>query len=214
VLHARGLPELVVPPWYRLHRPMRPGTSPAPTTKTSETRRDVSTRASRRLGAERSLVQIQSPRPDETAAIAAVSQVEAWRFRDVRGPSGVQFHRPATMVNRVAETARRFVAPLSYGAPEKPVSDDQVVKLVPALVEAARADQRTAERVRPAPGTWWSTPSMCWWAAAAQVDGTPCVAAAVGDVGAPEQHVGGHRAVAGDVGELGSPPGPGSATRA
>jgi hypothetical protein len=45
-----------------------------------------------------------------------------------------------------------------------------------------------------------------------QVDGTPCVAAAVGDVGAPERHVGGHRAVAGDVGELGSPPGPGSAT--
>jgi hypothetical protein len=31
----------------------------------------------------------------------------------------------------------------------KPISDDQVVKLVPALVEAARADQRTADRFVP-----------------------------------------------------------------
>lgn len=33
--------------------------------------------------------------------------------------------------------------------PVKPISDDQVVKPVPALVEAARADQRTAERFVP-----------------------------------------------------------------
>ena len=31
----------LVPPWYRLHRLMRPGTSLAPTTRTSETRRDA-----------------------------------------------------------------------------------------------------------------------------------------------------------------------------
>jgi hypothetical protein len=48
-----------------------------------------------------------------------------------------------------AGSAHRYVATLSYGAPVKPISDDQVVKLVPALVEAARADQRTAERFVP-----------------------------------------------------------------
>src|SRR4051794_20920458 len=52
----------VVPPWYRLLRPMRPDRRERWTHRTFWTLVDGSTRTARRLGAERSLVQIQSPR--------------------------------------------------------------------------------------------------------------------------------------------------------
>src|SRR3954453_3288774 len=52
----------VVPPWYRLLRPMRPDRPEPWTHRTFWTLTEASTRPACRLGAERSLVQIQSPR--------------------------------------------------------------------------------------------------------------------------------------------------------
>ena len=60
----------VVPPWYRMHRPMRPGSPPTGTMGTAGTPPDGSTPSLCRLGAERSLVQIQSPRLSRLDAYA------------------------------------------------------------------------------------------------------------------------------------------------
>src|SRR4051812_9360886 len=66
----RPLP--VVPPWYRLLRPMRPDRPEPWTHWTFWTPLDAPTRSACRLGAERSLVQIQSPRSQLADAAAAL----------------------------------------------------------------------------------------------------------------------------------------------
>ena len=55
-------PRRAVPLWYRMHRPICPECPPTWTMGTKGTPRGASLPLARRLGAERSLVQIQSPR--------------------------------------------------------------------------------------------------------------------------------------------------------
>ena len=64
VLHAMEHPvgRAVVPLWYRMHRPICPDRPRRWTHRKRRTLRDTKTPESARLGAERSLVQIQSPR--------------------------------------------------------------------------------------------------------------------------------------------------------
>ena len=76
---------VVVPLWYRLLRPMRPDRPPPGTMGTRGTLRDASTPVACRLGAERSLVQIQSPR---SSARSWASSKDA--FKDEHPPTGDQ----------------------------------------------------------------------------------------------------------------------------
>ncbi len=87
LLSLDGLPlwVVVVPPWYRLLCLMRPNCLSRGTVGTRGTRSDGSTGGRRRLGAERSLVQIQSPRLADGRFRGGVhrTQARSSRLRDI-----------------------------------------------------------------------------------------------------------------------------------
>ena len=71
----------VVPPWYRLIRPMRPDRPDPWTHWTFWTLTDASTPSASRLGAERSLVQIRSPRLTRARSGSGPQTLEPGRQR-------------------------------------------------------------------------------------------------------------------------------------
>ena len=85
-LSSESLPRPAVPLWYPLRRPFRPDRLRRGTTGTRGTLRDASTPIAPRLGAERSLVQIQSPRLSEDCSVSP-RHVGAGYDGDVRGLS-------------------------------------------------------------------------------------------------------------------------------
>ena len=83
----------MVPLWYPMHRPICPDRPRSWTHRNRWTLRDTSAPESARLGAERSLVQIQSPRCSKTVRVAAVLRVNGNQGYPWPGTNGEQFFR-------------------------------------------------------------------------------------------------------------------------